>query len=321
MRPIYPLRLARAVIWLVLAASVVTLLRAARADSFAETFPTLPEADWAGMRLMILPQSKSLQHYGYQELYKDSDKEYAPLRYPDYAGRIARVVGIGHGRAEDGEIFDEADLQFEDTKETIHGDIDQGCMNDVAPVSDLENARTLYLGKTLWFSGDHLTTYDSDKDVSDAPTPSAWQAAFGKVKVKQFSAVKVMDIVPGWYASAPIRFLVREETGEPGTKKIGYVDVHMSDTNVPASLQKRGRFEDTFLEIDPRITYAWPPKIWAAIENKEVFVGMTAPQVRMSWGEPKEISRDAAAGSLERWVYEGHHVLTMEDGRLRTLPK
>ena len=262
-------------------------------EPYADAFPTIPESDWVGLRLMILPQSKSLQHFGYQELYQDAGKAYTPLRYEDYAGRIVRVRGIGHGRAVNGEIFDEADLQLEGTKEVIHGDLEQGCMNDVGPVSDLENARKRYLGKTLWYSDDSLKSGDR------------------RIKVKQYLPVKVLEVVPGWYAPVPIRFIVQTKTGQRG-----YVDVHMSDTNVPASLQSRSRFEDTFLETDPRKTYAWSPKVWAAIENKEVFIGMTAQQVRMGWGDPRETVTLSRPDHREKWVYDRGHVLTLKNGRL-----
>ena len=266
---------------------------AARGEFYADAFPTVPESDWVGLRLMVLPQSKSLQHFGYQELYQDADKAYTPLRYDDYAGRIVRVRGIGHGRAANGEVFDEADLQLEDTKEIIHGDLEQGCMNDVGPASDLEEARKLYLGKTLWYSDDSLKNGDR------------------KIKVKQYLPVKVLEIVPGWYAPVPVRFIVQTKTGQRG-----YVDVHMSDTNVPASLQSRSRFEDTFLETDPRKTYAWSPIVWSAIENKEVFIGMTAQQVRMSWGDPKEIVTLSSIDHQEKWLYDRRYILFLKNGRV-----
>ena len=273
--------------------ALVISFPAARAEPYADAFPTIPESEWVGLRLLILPQSKSLQQFGYQELYQDADKAYTPLRYEDYAGRIVRVRGIGHGRAANGEIFDEADLQLEDTKEVIHGDLEQGCMNDVGPVSDLEQARKRYSGKTLWYSDDTLKSENR------------------KIKVKQYLPVKVLEIVPGWYAPVPIRFVVQTKTGQRG-----YVDVHMSDTNVTASLQSRSRFEDTFLETDPRKTYAWSPKVWSAIEKKEVFIGMTAQQVRMSWGDPKENDPLSNSGHQEKWVYDRSHILTLKNSRL-----
>jgi len=312
--------LTRAALFSTLLVSSFAFLPSAKSDAYKEAFPTVPEASWVGLRLMILPQSKALQHYGYQELYQDTDKntekEYVPLRYEDYVGRLVRVVGIGRGNVPNGEHVDEADLQLEGDKKIIHGDIDHGCMTDVAPVSDLETARKLYLGKTLWLSNDHLNTYDPQKDTSDVPGSPAWHQAFQKIAIKQYSPVKVVDIVPGWYASAPTRFIVQEES-EAGAQ--GYVDVHMSDTNVPDNLRAIDRFENTFSESDPRTKYLWSPKVWSALENKQVFLGMTAQQARMSWGAPKEVQKLAGQNDTEQWVYDPTHVLILKEGILEDI--
>ena len=298
------------------AAALASVLAGARADSSASSFPTIPEPNWTGLRFMILPQSRAVQHYGYQELYRDTDKEFVPLPYAEFAGRIVRVVGIEQGHGPNGETLDEADLQLEDDKKTLHGDIDRGCMDDVAPVSDLETARTLYRGKILWLASDHVSTYDAAKDVSDSPAALALHEAFGRVKLKQYSPVRVLDVVPGWYASAPVRFIVQDESA----KAVGYVDVHMSDTNVPKDLQALGRFGNVFLENDPRAAYPWPAKVWTAIEDKEVLVGMTAPQVQMSWGIPKAIRR-ANGDQTEQWAYASSYTLTLKNGVLTGISK
>lgn len=321
--------LIRAALASVLLASSCALLPAAKSDPYMDAFPTVPEASWVGMRLIILPQSKALQHYGYQELYQDANQDanqdatqdpvprYAPLPYEQYVGRIVRVAGIGRGNLPGGDHVDEADLQLEGDKKIIHGDIDHGCMTDAAPAADLENARKLYLGKTLWLSRDHLTTYDPQKDTSDAPGSPTLHKAFQRIAIKQYSPVKVLDIVPGWYSSAPTRFIVQEEGGAEAAQ--GYVDVHMSDTNVPDDLRAVDRFQDTFSDADPRTKYAWSPKVWTALENKQVFVGMTAPQVRMSWGAPKEVRKPAGESGAEQWVYDPAHSLTLKEGMLEDI--
>lgn len=304
------------------AAALVFLLGGVWADTPADPFPTIPEAKWAGLRLIILPQSRAVQHYGYQEMYRDTDKEFVPLPYDEFAGRIVRVARIEQGHGPNGETLDEADLQLEDDKKTIHGDIDGGCMDDVALVSDLEMARTLYRGKTLWLASDHLSTYDPAKDLSDSPAALVLHEAFQQIKIKQYSPVRVLDVVPGWYASAPIRFIVQAEgTQAPGDQVSGYVDVHMSDTNVPKPLQAVSRFRDVFLEADPRAAYpSWPAKAWAAIESKEVFDGMTAPQVQMSWGAPKAIRR-GSGDQTEQWAYGANYTLTLKSGVLASIGK
>lgn len=297
------------------AALLPSLLGGVRADTPADPFPTIAESHWTGVRFILLPQSRAVQHYGYQEMYRDTDEEFVPLPYDEFAGRIVQVVGIEQGHGPNGETLDEADLQLEDDKKTIHGDIDGGCMDDAAPVADLETARTLYRGKILWLASDHISTYDPAKDVSDSPAALARHEAFQQVKIKQYSPVRVLDVVPGWYASAPVRFLVQNEA----TKAVGYVDVHMSDTNVPKDLQAVSRFGDVFLAADPRAAYLWPAKVWGAIENKEVFDGMTAPQVRMSWGAPKIIRR-TNEGQAEQWAYASY-TLTLKNGILTTIAK
>ena len=298
------------------AAVLTSLLGGVRADPAADPFPTVAESNWTGVRFILLPQSRAVQHYGYQEMYRDTDREFVPLPYDEFAGRVVQVVGIEQGHGPNGETLDEADLQLEDDRKTIHGDIDGGCMEDVAPLSDLETARTLYRGRILWLASDHLSTYDAAKDVSDSPAALTLHAAFQQIKIKQYSPVRVLDVVPGWYASAPVRFIVRDEA----TKAAGYVDVHMSDTNVPKELQAVSRFRDMFLEADPRAAYPWPAKVWTAIENKEVFDGMTAPQVQMSWGAPKAIRR-ANGDRTEQWAYAPSYTLTLKNGILTGIAK
>ena len=296
-------------------AALAALLPAAWADRPRPVFPTVPESDWVGLRLVILPQSRAVQHYGYQELYRDTDKDFAPLPYASYAGRIARVTRIEQGHGPNGDVLDEAELRFEDTKEIIHGDIDHGYMNDVAPASDLENAKKQYAGRTLWLASDHLSTYDAEKDVSDAPNSSVLQQAFRRIEIKQYSPVRVLDVVPGWYARAPVRFIVQGQAlGEKG-----YVDVHMSDTNVPPELQGKSRFGDVFLEIDPRKIVVWPAKVWAAIEARQVYAGMTAQQVRFSWGAPKTIR--AVSSAEQQWAYTPGYRLTLKDNILSSIGK
>ena len=297
------------------AAAVLALLPAAWGDAPGSRFPTVQESSWVGMRFVILPQSRAVQHYGYQELYRDTDKDFAPLPYAPYAGRIARVLRIEQGHGPGGEVLDEADLQLEDTKETIHGDIDHGVMNDVAPAMDVENAKKQYVGRTLWLASDHLRAYDAKKDVSDAPSSPALQQAFKRINIKQYSPVRVLDVVPGWYASAPVRFLVQAEAA----RETGYVDVHMSDTNVLLGLQAEARFGDVFLETDPRNVYAWPAKVWAAIEARQVFAGMTAQQVRFSWGAPKSVR--VVDPAQEQWTYAPDYRLALKNGILAVITK
>jgi outer membrane protein assembly factor BamE (lipoprotein component of BamABCDE complex) len=56
---------------------------------------------------------------------------------------------------------------------------------------------------------------------------------------------------------------------------------------------------------NPRKLVNWTDKVWKAIENQEVFIGMNKEQVEFSLGFPSKVNR-AAVGSLETevWFYK-----------------
>ena len=151
----------------------------------------------------------------------------------------------------------------------------------IALVDDLEKARAAWVGRTVWSREMLLQTYDADRD------------AIGFVKVKKYAPVKVVEVLPGWDEEKPARFVLETAVGERG-----FLDVNLSGTNVPKELRHLYRFEHRFLSADPRLTHGWPPRVWAAIENNQVLAGMTAEQVRLSWGEPNQVNGD-------EWSYDG----------------
>jgi len=67
-----------------------------------------------------------------------------------------------------------------------------------------------------------------------------------------------------------------------------------------------------------RTQHDWDEKTWKAIEERKVFIGMTAEQARMSWGEPKSVNRTIVAGAptREQWVYSLKSYLYFDDGVL-----
>jgi hypothetical protein len=65
-----------------------------------------------------------------------------------------------------------------------------------------------------------------------------------------------------------------------------------------------GRLERQASTTDPKQKHQWPRIIWDAIQDGVVALGMTEEQVRMSWGEPKNIFvTSTAAGKSEQWVF------------------
>jgi hypothetical protein len=69
---------------------------------------------------------------------------------------------------------------------------------------------------------------------------------------------------------------------------------------VSPELRPLARFEEFFLTEDPRLKYKWTPAMWAAIESNRILTGMTAEQVKMSWGAPNKTARTATG---EQWTY------------------
>jgi hypothetical protein len=159
------------------------------------------------------------------------------------------------------------------------------------------------LNKTLWFKKSELVLYDEEKDK------------FSGINFKKYSPVKVIDIIAGWYNTAPVRFIIQSTEGNEG-----FVDINLSGTNVSEKLRVHSRFEDNFFIQDPRIIYSWPEEVWKVIQEGKVIIGMTSEQTELSWGKPKDINRTKTAnGNSEQWIYQAGNYLYFEDGILKTI--
>ncbi len=63
----------------------------------------------------------------------------------------------------------------------------------------------------------------------------------------------------------------------------------------------------------------WSNAACNSIAAKEIRVGMTAEQVRASWGKPSRINeRVTQHAQSEQWVYSGGTYLYFDDGKLRS---
>lgn len=249
---------------------------------------TLEVEDWVGQQFIFLPKIPTLRGYGYQ-LFEPQ------LPYETWVGKVVTVTDISDDylpkvtfRTEGGKVL----------RATVYGDAVDG----IAPLRDLEYARSKWQGKTLWVRGKGIVTWNEATED------------FGSVYFKKYSPVEVQDIVLGWTEHTPIRLILKAPDGE-----IGFLDVNVSGTNISRQLQRFGRFEDTFFETDPRVTYKWSEEVWSAIENEKVFIGMAAEQAQMSWGKPKEINRIVTErGAEEQWVY-GNSYLYASNGMVTAI--
>jgi hypothetical protein len=76
-------------------------------------------------------------------------------------------------------------------------------------------------------------------------------------------------------------------------------------------------FADVFFKVDLKKTYKWSPKVWEAIINEEVFVGMTKTQAIYAWGEPDDINSTLdITGEFEQWIYNDYNYLYFSNGIL-----
>ena len=59
-----------------------------------------------------------------------------------------------------------------------------------------------------------------------------------------------------------------------------------------------------FFEDPHKLHPDWSQRVWDAIRDERLFVGMSKDMVLMSWGEPMEINRSIGSwGTDEQWVY------------------
>jgi hypothetical protein len=255
------------------------------APNVAALFSFVPITSWVGQRFIFLPGPKASENGTYDDF---SGK----IVRKQYQGRVAKVISVSDfsGRAH-------LEFEMEDTQERLRAKTlpNKESIKGIAPIDDISNARSRWVGKTLWCMLPRLSTYDEQNDL------------MGSITVKRYSPVRVVDVVAGWDEEKPARFLL-----ETADSKRGFLDLNLSGTNVFKDVRHLFRMEHHFLTEDPRKTRKWPAHIWNLIENSQIIPGMTAEQVKMSWGEPDKITPTATG---ESWVYTAG-TLTFKKGTL-----
>jgi hypothetical protein len=251
----------------------------------ATLFPYRPPASWQGQRFIFLSCPKSLENGVYDDFTGARKRK-------DYAGRIIKVVTVSDFS---GRLHFEFEVEGAGEHLRARTIPNKESLKGLLLVEDLENARKLWVGQTLWCKQMLLSTYDEQTD------------ALGSIAIKRYAPVKVVEITPGWDEEKPLRFVL-----ETGDGKRGFLDLNLSGTNVYSEARQLSRFEASFLTEDPKLSRKWPAHIWAAIETNRVLTGMTMEQVKMSWGEPEQTARTAAG---ERWTYAAG-TLTFSNGKL-----
>ena len=110
---------------------------------------------------------------------------------------------------------------------------------NLAPVADIDSARSWWLHRTLRYKKEALYIIDGTYSTLDS------------VKVEKNSLVKVVEVVGGMTNSAPVRFILQTIDG-----KEGFIDCNFSGTNAFDKMPKnRNRFEEYFLTEDSSEEY------------------------------------------------------------------
>lgn len=252
-----------------------------------------PIEEWVGEKFIFIPSDSK---YGYQ-LFTGGIGKYGSPTSEECSGRIGTIISVSH------DFYNRIKIKMDDNGQIYTGQGHEE-IDGIAPLLDIDYARKSYTGKTLWYNGEYINSRSANKEYS-------------QFKVKRFTPVIVKNIVVSDSKNTPVRFIV-----ETPQKEEGYIDVSLSGTNVPAILRQYEQFDDKFFSENPKITYKWPIKVWNAIEDRKVFVGMTADQARMSWGEPKDINKtDTGRVKHEQWVYSTKRYLYFENGKLTAIQK
>ena len=193
-------------------------------------FKTKQIAEWVGERFVFLDMLPESRHHGYAVLRRTDDRGgRKPLPYDQYVGKIVTITNLERGSwFAKGRLT--VHMRVEETGERLSACPANECVNELGCLSDIERARAIFVGRSLWRTKGWMDTYDR-----------------GVTSINPFQELQVMNVIFGWYQHAPVRFIVQTTDGVEG-----FVDVNMSGTNVPKTLVgESDRFENQFQLIRP----------------------------------------------------------------------
>lgn len=166
------------------------------------------------------------------------------------------------------------------------GEIDYKIHGTCNPI-EIDKAKNL-INKDIWVNANYqpkLLTEDKNNDI----------------ELSSYEKVKVIDILlkqlAHMYSYSDFFLVVERNSGE-----IGYLYFNPKSYYLTYPLKK-----------------SWSKKVLNAIENKEVFVGMSKEQAILSWGEPKDINRTVTSnGTSEQYIY-GESYLYFKNNKLTAI--
>jgi hypothetical protein len=159
---------------------------------------------------------------------------YGSLPYDKYVGRVAKVTKVTASSMSVRGAW-VISIVMEDTGEELAAEAVNSKVEGIAPIRDIESAKSAYKNKTLWLKEQLIQKYE----------PEQTQDSF--IGLDSIPApVEVVDIVPGVDNNSPVRVVLKVPSGA-----LGYVDVSMSGTNADESLRSYNLFDKYFMTIPP----------------------------------------------------------------------
>lgn len=169
-------------------------------------------------------------------------------------------------------------------------------------LTEMEKAKA-YIGKFVWSKRKFRNPYIDDKNVTvevesleRLEVVDVGKNPNSEVKSFNFYSSKEKKRVEITYQDYPLRIYLRKEN-----KLITFLDFSTvySGDKYECLAHKYLFFEDPH-KLHPN----WSQRVWDAIRDERLFVGMSKDMVLMSWGEPMEINRSIGSwGTDEQWVY------------------
>ncbi len=264
---------------------------------------TVPFGNFVGKKIVFLAKTKQFQRFGYSSWHFPGNLVISPT-YKELAGEIGTIISIDSSKGADA-LFKDVIVKMDNTGKLVTTQALRDTITDIVLLDDIEFAKSRYVQKTFWIK---------TRSVRDSQDIEAYDG----IKIRKYSPVKVIDIVPGTFQYDPVDFVIETED-----HKMALVPSSVSVSNVSADIMSSYRkmgskmcgFDKHFLTENPRLRYNWPEAVWRNIELERVVVGMTLEQVIMSKGQPSDFNETKTSNTYSAQLVYSDNVYVYINGQ------
>ncbi|HEY9090629.1 hypothetical protein [Parasphingorhabdus sp.] len=284
---------------------------AAQAEADPQKSPncnaTMQFSNFVGMKVAFLAKTLQFQRFGYSSWHYQEDRFNSP-NYQALAGKIGTIIAIDMSNGADA-MFKDVIVKMDDNGRLVTTRALHDTISDVVLLNDIDFAKSRYVGKTLWIKT------RSVRESQDTET-------YDGTKIRKFSAVKVVDVVPGTFQYDPVDFVIETNDHEtvlvPSSVSVSNVSADMI-TNYRKTRATMCGFDEIFLLDNPRLQHNWSEAVWRNIELERVVVGMTLEQVLLSKGNPRDFNETNTKNAYSsQLVYDDNVYVYINDQNIVT---